>query len=404
MRAFGSDTRLPTVAMVLDLLRERDRVSRIELAQATGLTRATMTNAVRKLIDLGFVQEAGTARSHRGTPRRLLELRSDACRMVGVQFDRYSAVAVVVDLAGRIVARGAMPAPGDRGPDAVLPEFAANVRDLLESAGLAPADVLGIGLATYGPQDREAGALLTPQPTAAWQGYPLAAGLSELTGLPVAIENDATAAGIGMQALGGSPSNFALVFMGGGIGAGLIIDGLPYRGATANGLELGHISVDMDGPRCDCGNRGCVDAVAGAVAIAARAHRDPDLVSRLGLGGDPLADFRTVAAAAASGDAAASALIAVSARALAVATVSLVNLLDVGRIVLAGNAFADIGPVYRRVLQEEVDRAVFMRHVHEVRVELAEDVSCVAAVGAAMVVLRNLLESPEIGDRPAPKR
>jgi predicted NBD/HSP70 family sugar kinase len=82
----------------------------------------------------------------------------------------------------------------------------------------------------------------------------------------------------------------------------------------------------------------------------------------------------------------------------------MVNLLDVGRVVLAGNAFAEIGPVYRQALQDEVDRAVFMRHVHSVRVELAGDVACAAAVGAAMVVLRNLLESPRIGDRPAPAR
>ncbi len=105
-----------------------------------------------------------------------------------------------------------------------------------------------------------------------------------------------------------------------------------------------------------------------------------------------------------SGDAEAAELIAVSARALAVATVSLVNLLDVGRVVLAGNAFAEVGPLYRESIQAEVDQAVFMRHVHSVRVELADDVSCAAAVGAAMVVLRNLLESPNLGDRSAPAR
>ncbi|WP_168801703.1 ROK family transcriptional regulator [Glycomyces buryatensis] len=401
MRAFGSDTRLPTVALVLDILRERTTVSRIEMAEATGLTRSTMTNAVRKLIDLGFVHEVGTSRSQRGTPRRLLELQPESCFMVGIQFDRYSAVGVVVDLAGRIVAQRDMPGAGERGPEAVIPEFAAQVKALLHSAGVARSDVRGIGLATYGPQDRDAGVLLTPQPTEAWQGYPLAAALAEATGLPVAIENDATAAGIGVQALGDSPSSFAVVFMSGGIGAGLIIDGYPYRGATSNGLELGHICVDSDGPRCHCGNVGCVDSIAGSIAIAERARRNPGLVSRLGLGLDPLTDFRGIGRAAMVGDADASELIEISARKLAVATVSLVNILDVGRVVLAGNAFADVGPVYRNALQETLDRSVFMRHVHSVRVELAGNVSHAAAVGGAMVVLRNLLESPNIGDRSA---
>lgn len=401
MRSFGSDTRLPTLAVVLDIIRERTTVSRVELAEATGLTQATMTHAVRKLIALGFVQEVGTARSGRGTPRRLLGLRPEACYMVGIQFDRFSAVGVVVDLAGRIVAQREMPGPADREPGEVVPEFAAHVEAMLESAAVDRSAVLGIGLATYGPQDRDAGVLLTPQPTPAWLGYPLATTLTEATGLPVVIENDATAAGIGVQTLGTASSSFAVVFMSGGIGSGVIIDGHPYRGATSNGLELGHISVDALGERCGCGNRGCLDTIAGPMAIAGRALEDPALSARLGLGGDPLSDFTRVGRAAVAGDTAAAALIEVSTQTLAVATVTLVNLFDVARVVLAGNAFAEFGTTYREALQDVLDRSVFMRHVHSVRVELADNISHAAAVGGAVVVLRNLLESPNLGERAA---
>lgn len=401
MRSFGSDTRPPTPAVVLDLIRERGTVSRVELAEATGLTQATMTHAVRKLIALGFVREAGTARSTRGTPRRLLELRPDAARMVGIQFDRFTAVGVVVDLAGRVVAQREMPGAGDRDPDAVVAEFAEHIAALLEDAGLTRSDVLGIGLATYGPQDRDAGVLLTPQPTPAWQGYPLAATLAAATGLPAAIENDATAAGIGVQALGTASSSFAVVFMAGGIGSGVIIDGHPYRGATSNGLELGHISVDALGARCGCGNRGCLDTIAGPIPVTEQALSNPALAARLGLGRDPLTDFRAIGRAAREGDAAAVGLVEASAHTLAVATVTLVNLFDVARVVLAGSAFADAGEIYQDALQDVLDRSVFMRHVHSVRVELAEDVSQAAAVGAAALVLRNLLESPNAGDREA---
>ncbi|HEU5130181.1 MAG TPA: ROK family transcriptional regulator [Glycomyces sp.] len=386
---------------MLDLIRERGTVSRVELAEATGLTQATMTHAVRKLIALGFVREAGTARSTRGTPRRLLELRPDAARMVGIQFDRFTAVGVVVDLAGRVVAQREMPGAGDRDPDAVVAEFAEHIAALLEDAGLTRSDVLGIGLATYGPQDRDAGVLLTPQPTPAWQGYPLAATLAAATGLPAAIENDATAAGIGVQALGTASSSFAVVFMAGGIGSGVIIDGHPYRGATSNGLELGHISVDALGARCGCGNRGCLDTIAGPIPVTEQALSNPALAARLGLGRDPLTDFRAIGRAAREGDAAAVGLVEASAHTLAVATVTLVNLFDVARVVLAGSAFADAGEIYQDALQDVLDRSVFMRHVHSVRVELAEDVSQAAAVGAAALVLRNLLESPNAGDREA---
>jgi predicted NBD/HSP70 family sugar kinase len=402
LRSYGSDTRIPTVAAVLDLIRERGTVSRVELAEATGLTQATMTHTVRKLLEMGFVHEVGKAPSHGGGPRRLVELQPEASYQVGIQFDRYTAVGVVIDLAGRIVVRRDLRRVGDRHPEDVLPEYAEAVASMLDSASIPREKVLGIGLATYGPQDREKGVLLTPQPTPSWQEYPLVAKLQEDTGLPVALENDATAAGIGVRVEATAASNFAVVFMSGGIGAGVIIDGFPYRGATSNGVELGHISVDALGPRCACGNRGCLDRIAGPASVTEQAMGNRSLVSRLGLGKDDLTDFLAIGRAARSGDAESESLIAGSKQRLAIATVSLVNLFDVSRVVLAGAAFAEFGDVYRDALQEVLDESVFMRHVHSVQVQLAERPADAPAVGAAMVVLRNLLEAPSEPPIPAP--
>jgi predicted NBD/HSP70 family sugar kinase len=401
LRSFGSDTRMSTLAVVLDLIRERTTVSRVELAEATGLTQATMTHAVRRLIALGMVHEVGTARSARGTPRRLLELQPDARHMVGVQFDRYTALGVVVDLAGRVVAQTAMPGSGDRDPGAVLSDYAASIEALLKDSGVPRDGVLGIGLATHGPQDRDAGVLLTDFPAPAWRDYPLAAELSAATGLPVRIENDATAAGLGVQAQGSASSSFAVVFMSGGIGSGVILDGFPYRGVTSNGVELGHISVDALGEVCGCGNRGCLEIIGGPNAVVRNAKAHPGLRERLDLEGDQLDAFMRIGRAALAGDPDAAALIDASAQMLAVATVSLVNMFDVGRVVLAGRAFADLGPRYRDAIQEVLDRAVFMRQVHNVQVELAVDVSQAPAIGGAAMVLRNFLESSGLRDRDA---
>ena len=404
MRSFGSDTRMSTLAVVLDLIRERTTVSRVELAEATGLTQATMTHAVRKLIALGFVHEVGTARSTRGTPRRLLELQPDARHMVGLQFDRYTALGVVVDLAGRVVAQRAMPGAGARDPGAVLADYAERIEALLQDSGVPSDGVLGIGVATHGPQDREAGVLLTDFPAPAWRGYPLAAALATATGLPVRIENDATAAGLGVQAQGSASSSFAVVFMSGGIGSGVILDGFPYRGVTSNGVELGHISVDALGEICGCGNRGCLEIIAGPNAVVRRAEAVPGLPERLGLDDGLLDAFMRIGRAALEGDPDAAELIASAAQTLAVATVSLVNMFDVGRVVLAGRAFADLGPLYRDAIQEVLDRSVFMRQVHSVQVELADGVSQAPAIGGAAMVLRNFLESSGLKDRdPAPQ-
>ena len=120
---------------MLDVIRERVTVSRVELAGATGLTAATITHAIRELMDVGFVHEVGTARSSGGTPRRLLELEPTACYTVGIQLDRFTATGVVVDLAGHVVARSSMAGAGERDPGEVLDFVADNVNDLLSAGG-----------------------------------------------------------------------------------------------------------------------------------------------------------------------------------------------------------------------------------------------------------------------------
>jgi len=393
MRKPGPGARVPTLAAVLDVIRERVSVSRVEIAEATGFTAATITHAIRELIAVGFVRETGTVQAAMGTPRRLLELEPSACYTVGIQLDRFTATGVVVDLAGRIVARSTMSGAGEREPDEMLAFIADHVDALLASAAIPRDKVLGVGLATYGPQDRAAGVLMTAQPTASWLGYPVAATLAELLGVPVLIENDATAAAIGEEGLGGRRSSFGTVYMAGGIGGGVVLDGLPYRGATSNGVELGHISIDARGAACSCGNRGCVENIGGPTAIVRRALAEPDLAARLRLGGNTVADFERVARGAMAGDSAARALIAASADALAVATVTLVNLFDLGRIVFAGAAFATAGPMYQEAAQAALDRSVFMRAAHPVAVELSPQTSDAAAIGGAVIVLRSLLET-----------
>ena len=384
---------VPTLSVVLEAIRDRGTVSRVELTRATGLTGATITHAVRKLIQLRFVREAGQVSSGTGTPRRLLALVPEACHTVGIQFDRFRTVTVVLDLAGRVVGRRMDAGAGVRDPQTMTIALAENVNALLAETGIPRATVLGAGIVTYGPQDQEAGVLLTPQPTPAWEGYPLADELAAALGIPVLLENDATAAGLGHAGLGGARSSFATVYMAGGIGAGVMLDGRPYRGSSSNGVELGHISVDVTGAACGCGNVGCLENVAGPTAIVTRARADPALSARIDLDADTLTAFQRIGRAALAGDAEARDLVSASANALAIATVTLVNLFDVARVVLAGDAFADLGPLYREHTQRALARSSFIRAVHAVDVELSTQATDAAAIGGAVTVLRDLFES-----------
>lgn len=392
--------RAATGALVLDLIRTHGTVSRVELADRSGLTAATITHVVRDLMGEGLVHEVGRVTGGVGSPRRLLELDAGAWFAVGVQLDRCASSVVVTDFAGRRVASTGVRGVGRGAPDDTLPVLARHIDLLLAGAGIPRDRVLGVGLVTHGPQDRAAGAVLTGQPTPEWRDYPLTGTLSRLLGLPVLLENDATAAAVGEQWVGAlDVDTFGVLYMATGVGGGVIAGSEVYRGGTANPVEIGHVPVDPAGPACACGNAGCVEVLAGPGAVVAAALRDGALADRLGLtgGGDAvLADFQRVARAAVAGDAACAALLAASARHLGTAAVTLMNLFDLDTVVLAGPAFGVAGPLYVAGVQGVVDAGALARLLRPVRVRLSRDVRVSAAVGGALVVLRSPLGRPGV--------
>jgi len=385
--------RATTAGRMLDLLRTQGTLSRVELAERTGLTPATITNTMRRLIDAGLVHEIGRGHQRgRGQPRRLLELDPTAWYAVGVQLDRTTTTIVVLDFAGVRVADASLRGSGGQSPDTTIASLGEHVADLLRRNDIADERVLGAGLVTHGPQDRERGVLLTVQPDPAWLEFPLTATLERRLGIPVLLENDATAAAFGEQWAGAVPTDtFGLVYMGSGIGGGVIVDGESYRGRASNAVEIGHIALGQ--APCFCGNRGCAQAEAGPRAVVEQALADADLAVRLGIRGEPdetLADFERLARAWRTGDRDAAALLEQSARWIGRAAVTLVNLFDLDTVVLAGPAFATAGPLYRLHVASELRRRALTRALSTPDVRLAANVETAAAIGGALHVLRTM--------------
>jgi len=252
--------------------------------------------------------------------------------------------------------------------------------------------VLGIGLVTHGPQDRDRGVLLTAQPTPEWLGYPVTDALADRLGLPVLLENDATAAAVGELWVGDEPTGtFGLVYMASGIGGAVIVDGEVYRGRASNAVEIGHVALPRGRTPCVCGRRGCVQAQAGPRAVVRQALDDPRLAARLGLDGGPtraLADFERVARAWQAGDPDAGSLLKRSSRAVGQAAVVLADLFDLDTVVLAGPAFLTAGPLYRRAVARSLERDALSRTLSPPRVLLSTHVGTAAAIGGALHALR----------------
>ncbi|MBP2338915.1 putative NBD/HSP70 family sugar kinase [Saccharothrix coeruleofusca] len=365
-------------ATVLDVIRAAGTISRVGLINATGFTGATISTLVRKLIDEGLVVETGRAESTGGKRRVLLQLNHTSRYAVGVHLDHAGITYVLTNLGGSVVARLARAGAGAEDPPTVVARMAAEVSALIDGVDVERDRVLGLGLVS--PAMRQ------------WEGYPLDRALEQATGLPVVLDNDATAAALGEHwsgGIGGTATSAAL-YMGTGIGAGLVINGITYRGTSGNAGEIGHVCVDANGPVCWCGGRGCVEAVAGPAAVVASALAHPEL--RLELKGVSVAsDFAAVSRAARRGEAAALELLERSARYVAVAARTLANLMDLEVLVLTGPGFAIAGAVYLPVVREELERAFFSRAAHPVDVRLSRSASTAPAIGAAALVLQSEL-------------
>jgi predicted NBD/HSP70 family sugar kinase/biotin operon repressor len=294
-------------ALVLDLLRTAgpDGISRLELAERTGLTPQAVSKITARLRDSGLATEAGRRASTGGKPRTVLRLVPEAGHAVGVHLDRDELRVVLVDLTGTVVGeRGAaldlgagagvvVEAVGREVVELVAGTVGREVEELVAGTGVpeavGPADVrsasallavtghlLGVGVALPGPLDHIHGVLHRVTGFPEWDGFPLRDALARRLGVPVVVDKDTNAAALGL-AVGGEGGAFAYLHLGTGLGAGLVIGGGVHRGARTEAGEFGHQVIQLDGPPCDCGNRGCIEALC----LAAVARGDLDEAARV---------------------------------------------------------------------------------------------------------------------------
>jgi predicted NBD/HSP70 family sugar kinase len=397
-----------TKSAVLDVIRAAGTISRVGLATVTGLTGATISTTVRKLIDEGLVVETGLAESTGGKRRVLLRLNESARFAVGVHLDQDRVTYALTDLNGAVVARiSRLGATGDQ-PAEVVRRVGREVTALIAGAGVERDRVLGVGLVAPGLRAAGGGARVAPPPMRRWQDFPADDALAVSTGLPVVVGNDAAAAALGEHWSGGvnDAATFAALHMGSGIGAGLVVGGLAYLGAGGEAGEIGHACLDVDGPLCWCGARGCLEALAGPAVVVAAARADRALSRAIGLAGRGLlhrdsvaADFAAISRAARRGEAGAVALLERSGRYLAAAARTLANIMDVAVLVLTGPSFAVAGSLYLPMVQTELDMAFVGRGARRVEVRLSSSAVSAAAIGGAAMVLQSELVPLHTGER-----
>jgi len=248
-------------------------------------------------------------------------------------------LSVIAQGDGRRLGEDRRPTDAEAGQEVVLERIVSSLEEALAKAGLRQGDLAAVGICSPGPCDIDAGVLSSAPNLPGWRDVPICRYVEERLGVPARLENDANAAALGEHVYGAGRGCRHLIYMtlSTGIGGGLIIDGRLYRGATGVAGELGHMTIEPDGPLCGCGNRGCLEALASGTAIAARGE---ELVAQGGSArlaqeeGELTAE--TVSCAADQGDIACQGIIRRAGYYLGVGLASYVNIFNPEVIIIGG--------------------------------------------------------------------
>ncbi|MBH0053903.1 ROK family protein [Salinibacterium sp. SWN139] len=348
--------------------------SRAELARTLSLSPALMTQLTKDLLHDGLLRELEHQASQGGRPARMLGLVSSAGRAVGVKVASDHVAFVEVGIDGTVLRTASE--PFDAAATTMLMSLAGLLRSFIAGGSSAP--LLGIGVGVPGSVDSQAAGVVSSTQLK-WNNVPIGATLRRELGLPVLVENNVNALAMAerLYGLGRRHRNFLAVTIGTGIGAAIVIDGLIVRGFGGGAGEIGHIPVREDGPRCTCGNIGCLETFVSESALVATA-RDRNVIA-------PGAGVAALRDAADRGNPAAIAVFGEAGHLLGRAIAGLVHVLDPEVVILLGEGTADWGhwsygfePAFRAAL-------IPARRGIPVAVETWQDASW--AQGAATLVL-----------------
>jgi predicted NBD/HSP70 family sugar kinase len=388
-KATHQQTRGFNRGLVLRTLYDYGPVSRAEVARLTGLTRTTVSELVADVLVEGLVREVGLGPSSGGKAPILLEVVDDARLAVAVDLGERVFAGALVNLRGEVRATREVPADGLDGDEA-LAALTGLVDALVE---LAPdrGQILGIGVGTPGLVDATTGTIRWAV-NLDWQDLPLAAILTERTGLPASVANDSRAAALAEYLFEGrrrAPSLVA-VKVGLGIGAGIVIEGEVFNGDGFGAGEIGHTVIVDDGAECRCGRFGCLETVASSRAIVRAATEaaieapESELARRLHeTGGLTLDD---VAAALEDGDETARRVVLAAGRSLGQSIAALIGAINIGRVVLLGSVTA-LGEPWLTAVRDEASRRSLRLLADDTRIEIGRPVDNVVILGAAALLM-----------------
>jgi len=381
----------------IDIIRKNDGISRAEIAKMSGLSAPTVSRIVDALITDGMVTEIGEGKSNGGRRPTLLRFSGSSNYVIGIDLGTTKTHGILSDLDAKIIAEEQCPTPVESGFERVMAQTATVISDLKAHLGGNDKQILGIGMAVAGLINRNRN-VVEFSPDFHWHDVDVVRELEKHHNLPIIFDNVSRVMALGelSYGIGRTYDHFILVNVGYGIGAGVIIDGTPLFGSLGMAGEFGHITLEKDSEaRCDCGNVGCLEALASgnAIAKAAQAALRSGASSRLSdmCEGDlPRITARHVADAAKMGDALSQGILEEAFEYLGIGIAGLINLFTPEAVVIAGGV-AQAGDVLFDSVEAIVRNRGLNAASRNVAIQPATFGLRAAAMGAVSLILQDVL-------------
>ena len=383
------------VSAVLKVIKDNGSLSRAEIAKLTGLTPASVTNITKFLIEDKFLIESKVGESSGGRPPIILELNADARYVIGVGIGVGVIDVVITNLSANIIIKKSIIIEDERYDyDLVFKKLVNLINEVVESSQIDQEKILGVGVALHGIVNPRTGVSIHAL-YYGWKNKNIKEKLEQELGLTVCVDNYVRAMALGESWFGATKdiANFVTLNISNGIGAGIIINNTPYYGVDFSAGEIGHIVVEADGDKCNCGKYGCLETVASNNNITRKAiklikqgvnsslSRDVNDINNLSI--------EDICKAAKEGDELSITILKEAARYIGVAITNLINILNPTAIVVVGEIFENTTYTIETLNEIVKNRGLKLlsENVRIIRSLLGRDA---AVVGASTLVIQEI--------------
>jgi N-acetylglucosamine repressor len=267
MKRFNAST-------VFNVIRENEPISRKDIARITGLTSSSITNIVNRFMEKGYLEETGLGTSCGGRKPIMLQLKANAFYVIGVELTTGYIMGIMTNLKAVKIYKDTVSINRKAGRQKIIDEMIALIDRLIKNTGVPKNKIIGIGIAAPGPYDHVEGILVNPPNFPGWINVPIKSIIEKAFSIPVFLEKETVAAALGEYWFGGAKdarSLFVINSMKVGLGGGMLIDGKIYHGFKDGAGDVGHMTIDIDGPQCTCGGFGCLEALASGLYMVSKA-------------------------------------------------------------------------------------------------------------------------------------